>query len=109
MAWGFEIICEYLEVSPSPNAFFYLFILTRPSGTGLTTGWLSFRAHINQKVFLLYKEPFHNFKLVYFKIFPALGTTPFWETKEGELKINYCWYKDFEAPCVDKDSLTPKE
>ena len=38
MIRGFEIICKYLKVPPSPNVLFYLFTLTWPSGSGLTTG-----------------------------------------------------------------------
>ena len=37
MIWGFEIICEYLEMSPSPKTFFFFFTLTRPTGGSLTT------------------------------------------------------------------------
>ena len=48
MIWGFEIICQYLEVPPSPNAFFFLFTLTCPNGGGLTTGWLFFFSKLMQ-------------------------------------------------------------
>ena len=109
MIWGFEIIYNYLGVLPSPSAFFFFFTLTCPSGGDLTTSWLSFRAHINRKVFLLYEESFHRFKPVYFKVFKAPGITPFWETKDGELGINRYWYKDFEAPQIDEDNLMPEE
>ena len=88
MIWGFEIICQYLEGTPPPNAFFYFFSFTHPSGGGLTMGWLSFQAHGNWKVFLLYEESFHHFKLFYFKVFGASKTIMHLETEEGELKIN---------------------
>ena len=32
MIRSFEVICDYLNVPPSSNVFFYLFTLTRPSG-----------------------------------------------------------------------------
>ena len=89
MIRGFEVVCEYLEVPPSLDVFFFLFTLTHPTGGGLTTGWLSFRAHTNQNVFLLYEESFHHFKPLYFKVFKALGSIPFWETLESELRFNY--------------------
>ena len=77
MMRGFEIVCEYLEVPLSPDVFFFLFTLTRPTGDGLTTGWLLFQEHTNRKVFLLYKESFYHFKPMYFKVFGALGSNPF--------------------------------
>ena len=77
MIRGFEIIYEYLGAPPSNKVFFYLFTLTRPNDRGVTTSWLSFWAHVNQKVFLLYEESFHNFKPVYFKVFGASGIAPF--------------------------------
>ena len=88
MIRGFEVICECLDVPPSPNVFFYLFTLTRPSGGGITTGWLSFRAQPNWKIFTLYEKSFHHFKPFYFKVFGAPNTIPFWEHLEGELRIN---------------------
>ena len=110
MIRGFKIICEYLRVSPNPKFFFYLFTLTRPSKGGLTLGWLSFRAHVNRKVFILFEKSFHDFKPIYFKVFRAPTTTPFWETQEGELtKANIYWNKNFEAPRVDEDDLTLEE
>ena len=110
MIRGFEIICEYLGVPPSPNVFFYLFTLTCPSSRGLTMGWLSFRAIVNQKVFCLYEESFYNFKPIYFKLFQAPSMTPFWETKEEELtKVNYYWNKYFGAPLIEEDDFMPKE
>ena len=109
MIRGFEIICKYLSVPPSPNALFFLFTLSRPTGGGLTTGWLSFRAHPNWKVFLLYEESFHHFKPVYFKVFGALSMTPFWETKEGEFRLNCYWCKNFDLPRIDEDNLKPEE
>ena len=106
---GLRNYSEYLRVWPFPNIFFYLFTLTHPSGEGLTTGCLSFWAHVNRKVFLLYEESFHNFNPVYFKAFGALGTIPFWETKEGELNINCYWNKNFESPRINEDNLMPEE
>ena len=64
MIQGFKIICQYLEVLPSPYAFFYLFTLTRSSGRGLTTGWFSFRAYANRKVFLLDEEIFSSLQAI---------------------------------------------
>lgn len=73
-------------------------------------GWLSFRAHVNRKVFLLCEESFHNFKPVYFKVFGAPRTTHFWETQEWELtKVNVYWNKNFEAPRIEYDDLMPEE
>ena len=72
-------------------------------------GYLSFGAHMNQKVFLLYKESFHHFKPIYFKVFGAPGTTSFLETKEEELKINYYWNKNFETPRINEDNLPRSE
>ena len=83
MIRGFEIIYEYLKIPPSTNMFFYHFTLSRPSGGGLTTSWLSFQAQPNRKVFQLYKESFHYFKPFYFKVFGAPRMIPFWETLEG--------------------------
>ena len=85
---GFEVICKYPGVPPSPEAFFFLCTLTRPIGGDLTTGWLSFGADTNRNVFLLYKESFHHFKPFYFKIFGAPGTISLWEAFEGEFRFN---------------------
>ena len=109
MIRGFEIICEYLGVPPSSNVFFYLFTLTRPSGGGLTMGGLSFPAQLNRKIFLLYEESFHHFKLFYFKVFGAPDTIPFWEDLEGELRINYFWSKHIELPRTNDDELSQEE
>ena len=38
MMRGFKVVCEYLEMPPSPDVFFFLFTLTCPIGGGLTTG-----------------------------------------------------------------------
>ena len=38
MIRGFEVVCEYVEVPPSPDVFFFLFTLTCPTSGGLTTG-----------------------------------------------------------------------
>ena len=88
MIQGFEIVYKYLEVLPSPDVFFFFLTLTHPTCNGLTTGWLSLRAHTNQKVFLLYEESFHHFKPMYFKVFGALGSISFWEMLEAELRFN---------------------
>ena len=84
MMRGFNIIYEYLGVLPSPNTFFFLLIFLRPTGGELTTGWLSFQARSNRKVFNLYEESFYHFKPIYFKVFGDPGTTSLWENKEGE-------------------------
>lgn len=104
-----EIICEYLEVPPSTNVFFSLFTLTRPNGGGLTMGWLSFRAQPNRKVFLLYEKSFHHFKPFYFKVFGALNMISFWETLEGDLRINCYWNKHFKIPRVNEADLSSEE
>ena len=109
MIQGFKLICEYLGVLPSSNVFFYLFTLTRPSGGGLTTGWLSFRAQPNRKIFILYEESFHHFKPFYFKVFGAPNTIPFWEDLEGELRINYFWNKHTGRPRTNEDKLSQEE
>ena len=77
MIRGFEVVCEYLEVLPSLDVFFFLFTLTHPTGAGLTMGWVSFWAHTYRKVFLLYEESFYNFKPKYFKVFGAPNSIPF--------------------------------
>ena len=56
-------------------------------------------------MFFLYKESFHHFKPVYFKVFEDSSTTPFWETLERELQFNYYWCKHFDAPRIDEDTL----
>ena len=57
----------------------------------------------------MYEKSFYNFKQVYFKIFGAPGTTPFWQTQEGTLKINYCWNKNFHVPRIDEGDLSLEE
>ena len=74
---SFEIVCEYLEEQLSPDVLFFLFTLTRPARGSLTMGWLSFWAHTNRKMFLLYEDFFHHFKPVFFKVFGAQGSIPF--------------------------------
>ena len=64
--------------------------------------WLSFQAHTNQKVFLLYEESFHRCKPFYFKVFRASKMVSCWETLEGELKINCFRNKNFEIPRVNE-------
>ena len=88
---GFKIVCKYLKVPPLLDVFFFLFILTRPTACGLTMGWLLFRAHTNRKVFLLYEESFHHFKPMYFKVFGAPSSIPFWESLEMDLLFNCFW------------------
>ena len=61
---GFEIICEYLGVPPSLNVFFYLFTLTRPSGGGLTTSWLSFQTQPNWKDFYIVWGVLSSFRAI---------------------------------------------
>ena len=107
MMRGFEVMCEYLKVPPSPHVFFFLFILTRLTGGGLTMGWVLFRVHTNRKVFLLYKESFHHFKPMYFKVFGAPGSIPFWESLEMELLFNCFWSKHCDAPRVEESNLKP--
>ena len=109
MIRGFKIIHEYLKVAPSLDVFFFLFTLTQPTSGSLTSRWLSFQAHVNQKVFLFFEESFHNFKPMYFKVFRIPGSIPFWETLEGELRFNVFWCKHFGAPRVDESSLKPEE
>ena len=109
MIRGFEVVCEYLEVPPSPDVFFFLFMLTRSTGGGLTTGWVSFRVHTNRKVFLLYEESFHNFKPMYFKVFGAPNSIPFWESLESELLFNCFWSKHCDAPQIEEGNLKPQE
>ena len=106
---GFEIVCEYLEVPPSPDVFFFLFTLTRPTNGRLTTGWLSFRVHTNRKVFLLYEKSFHHFKPMYFKVFGAPSLILFWESLEMELLFNYVWSKHCDVPRVEESNLKPQE
>ena len=57
MIRGFEIICEHLNVPPSPSAFFFLFTLTRSTGGGLTTGLLSFQAIPIKKFSFFMRSP----------------------------------------------------
>lgn len=109
MTWGFEIICKHLGVSPSPNVTFFLFTVTRHTSGGLTPSWLSFRAHTNQKVFLLYEESFHHFKPFYLKVFGAPGITLFWEMLEGKLRFNCYWSKHFDAHWIDEGTLKLEE
>ena len=59
--------------------------------------------------FLQYEELFHNFKSIYFKVFGPPVTTPFWQTREGVLKINCYWNKDFNIPSVDENDLSSEE
>ena len=109
MMQGFEIMWEYLEVRLLPDVFIFLFTLTHLASGGLTTSWLSFRAHTNRKVFLLYEESFHHFKLVFFKVFGAPGSIPLWGTLESKLQFNCFWCKHISASWVEESNLKPKE
>ena len=96
-------------MQPSPDVFSFLFMLTSPTGGGLASGWLSFWVHTNRKVFLLYEESFHHFKPMYFKVFGAPGSIPFWESLEMELLFNCFWCKHCDAPWVEESNLKALE
>ena len=83
----FELVCKYLELPISMKVFFHLFTVTCPSGSGATLSWLSFRAHVNRKIFNLYEDSHHNFKVVFFKINGASRSHPFFLTSDGSLRF----------------------
>ena len=71
--------------------------------------WVSFQVHTNRKVFLLYEKLFHNFKPMYFKVFGAPNSIPFWESLESELLFNCFWSKHYDEPRIEEGNLKPQE
>ena len=57
----------------------------------------------------MYEESFHNFKPMYFKVFGAPNSIPFWESLESELLFNCFWSKYCDAPQIKEGNLKPQK
>jgi hypothetical protein len=64
---AFELVCEYLQITPTVHLFFRIFILQRQRING-RQGWVSFKQQV--KLFEMYVEYVRGFKERYYVIKP---------------------------------------
>ncbi|MED6114013.1 hypothetical protein PIB30_076164 [Stylosanthes scabra] len=67
-AWSsircFELVTEYLELPQEPEVFLYLFTVFSPNAEGKSKeGYMSVRPGKYRRIFGLYEESFHDFKV----------------------------------------------
>ncbi|KAL4381201.1 hypothetical protein AHAS_Ahas04G0109800 [Arachis hypogaea] len=76
-SWAFmkmyQLLCKELDVRPTLNILFYLFVVTIPYSSTKKSGWISFRAIQGRKVFSIFDDSFHDFKNHFFKVQGAEG------------------------------------
>ncbi|MED6109551.1 hypothetical protein PIB30_034861 [Stylosanthes scabra] len=79
----FELVTSFLELPQEPES----------SNTAKKTkkGYISVRPTKGRKIFGLYEDSFHGFKVRYFKIIPVGDHRPFWLSLEGDGRFPPYW------------------
>ena len=105
----FQLLCQFLGVSPSISLFSYLFVLTKPGSGGGKVSWVSFRANQGRKFCTLYDESFHDFKNYYFKVRATGDVRPFFLDESGEPSFPLCWQENVVSAKYTFESLDEVE
>ncbi|MED6146379.1 hypothetical protein PIB30_033990 [Stylosanthes scabra] len=116
-AWAsircFELVTEFLQLPQEPEVFLCLFKFYSSNTSGrIKKGYMSIRPTKNRKIFSLYEDSFHDFKVRYFKIFAVRNHRPFWLSLEGDGLFPPYWSDQagFDiAPVKYEDSMPTKE
>ena len=70
---AFELVCQYLQLTPTKDLFFTIFIVLRWKEIGDMHGWVSFRQA--KKMFDLFAGKMVSFKERFFLVRPRTGIT----------------------------------
>ncbi|MED6111276.1 hypothetical protein PIB30_051046 [Stylosanthes scabra] len=108
---SFELVCQALGLPVSWRLFFFFFKLIAPKNANMDDsgrGFLSFRAHGKMKIFDFSDES-SSFKEMYFKVFGAPKTQPFFLDSEKKARFHLFWCMGYRSPRPGANELSEKE